>query len=84
MMLFLFRSFYHPGMSRAFALPFECGRSILPPRFGPLTKEESIRNQLRKRRLEETIAKLRKEKESLRLEIGEYPVLHIPDEKFQS
>ena len=69
-------------MSRAFALlPPSFGP---PPRFGPLTKEESIRNQLRKRRLEETIAKLRKEKESLRLEIGEYPVLHIPDEKFQS
>ena len=82
MMLFLFRSFYHPGMSRAFALlPPSFGP---PPRFGPLTKEEAIRNQLRKLRLEETIAKLRKEKESLRLEIGEFPVLHIPDEKLLS
>ena len=82
--IFLFRAQFHPGMSRAFFLPFECGRSILPPRFGPLTKEESIRNQLRKRRLEETITKLRKEKESLRVEIGEFPVLHIPDEKLLS
>ena len=82
MMLYLFRSFYHPGMSRAFALlPPSFGP---PPMFGPLTREESISNFLRKRRLEETIAKLRKEKESLRLEIGEFPVLHIPDEKFQS
>ena len=71
-------------MSRAFFLPFACGRSILPPRFGPLTKEESLKNQLRKRRLEDAISKLRKEKELLRVDVGGVPVLHIPDEKLLS
>ena len=56
----------------------------MPPRFGPLTKEESLKNQLRKRRLEDAISKLRKEKELLRVDVGGVPVLHIPDEKLLS
>ena len=67
-------------MSKAFFLPFAVGRSILPPKFGPLTKEDALKNQLRKRRLEDAISKLRKEKELLRVDVGEVPVLHIPEE----
>ena len=68
-------------MSKAFFLPFAVGKSVLPPRYGPLTKEDALKNQLRTRRLEDAISKLRTEKEMLRMEAGEYPVLHIPEER---
>ena len=71
-------------MSKAFFLPFAVGRSILPPTFGPLTTDDAIKNQLRKQRLEDAIAKLRKEKELLRVDVGGAPVLHIPDEELLS
>ena len=71
-------------MSKAFFLPFAVGRSILPPTFGPLTKDDAIKNQLRKQRLEDAISRLRKEKELLRVDVGGVPVLHIPDEKLLS
>ena len=77
----MFRPKFHSGMSKAFFLPFAVGRSVLQPKYGPLTKEEDLRKAIRQRRLEETIAKLRKEKEVLRVEVCELPVLHIPDEK---
>ena len=60
-------------MSKAFLLPFTAGGPILPP-----TKYDAY---LRRHRLEVTISKLKKEKEQLQVDVGVYPVLHIPDFK---
>ena len=61
-------------MSKAFLLPLAVGSSILPP-----TKYDAI---VRRQRLEVAISRLRKEKELLQVDVGDFPVLHIPDEKF--
>ena len=63
-------------MSKAFLLPYAVGSSILPP-----TKYDAI---VRRQRLEVAISRLRKEKELLQVDVGEFPVLHIPDEKLLS
>ena len=70
---FLFRISFHPGMSRAFLLPYAIGSSVLPP-----VKYDTI---IRRQRLEVAISRLKKEKELLQVDCGEFPVLHIPDEK---
>ena len=73
----LFRFRFHPGMSKAFLLPYAIGSSVLPP-----VKYDAI---IRRQRHEVAISRLRKEKEQLlQVDVGEFPVLHIPDEKLLS
>ena len=71
--VYLFRHKFHPGIFKALLLPLAMGGPILPP-----TKYETW---LRRHRLELAIAKLKKEKEQLQVDVGNFPVLHIPDRK---